>query len=192
MAKVISILKIRHFLESEGLRLSALQFRSQWGADRAESRLKIRKALLKRVKNKKVLSFKTVSKCDDFYFSISHTSDCGGYALARDPIGFDLESGKRPISPQVIKRVSNSSDRLTGLTPHEIWVAKEAAFKAISAHAQIKTISQVNIRPLKKNISYKTLKFSTKPSKIKGLRARGKIVVFDYKNTTMGIAWLTP
>jgi hypothetical protein len=165
---------------------------SKWAAETPQHRDLIRQKLFSLTKDAEVLNFSTVSKCDNGYFSISHNPEFGALILARQPIGLDIESRHRKISIKTLNRITTLTEQSLELMPIEFWVAKEAAFKACSKSLKVITISEINIRAVKKNIYSKTFKFSIKPSKIRGLKQAGEGCILTLKNTTMGIAWLRP
>jgi phosphopantetheinyl transferase (holo-ACP synthase) len=67
--------------------------------------------------------------------SISHSSIAGGFSYSTYSHGFDIESVKRITDPIII-RTSSEDER--SKTPHLkfLWVAKEAAYKALADHMQ--------------------------------------------------------
>ena len=165
---------------------------SKWAAEAQNHRALIRKKLFGLTKDAETLKFSTVSKCDSCYFSISHNPEFGAVILAQQPIGLDIESRHRKISMKTLNRITTLSEQSLELMPIEFWVAKEAAFKACSKLFKVTTISEINIRAVKKNIYSKTFKFSIKVNKIKALSQTGEGCILTLKNTTMGIAWLRP
>ncbi|MEK6556502.1 MAG: 4'-phosphopantetheinyl transferase superfamily protein [Bdellovibrionota bacterium] len=162
----------------------------KWAANKPEHRKLIRKKLFALTKDPQVLELSTVSKWDSGYFSISHNPSYGALVTAKQPIGIDIEQTQRVISARVLARIASPQEQELGLTPIEIWAAKESAFKAYSALYKIRTISEINIRGVKKNISSKTFKFSFISSKNSELVDLGWGCVFNLRDTTMGIAWL--
>ncbi len=65
------------------------------------------------------------------YFSISHNQQIGGFSYSKFPHGFDVEVVSR-ISTAIIQRTSSESERASAPNTKFLWVAKEAAFKALS------------------------------------------------------------
>lgn len=162
----------------------------KWAATQPEYRQLIRKKLFSLTKDPQVLELSTVSKWDSGYFSISHNPSYGALVTAKQPIGIDIEQTQRVISARVLARIASPREQELGLTAIEIWAAKESAFKAYSALYKIRTISEINIRGVKKNISLKTFKFSVISSKNSKLVDLGYGCIFSLRDTTMGIAWL--
>jgi len=70
----------------------------------------------------------------DFSFSLTHHNKIGACLMARGSnteLGVDLEQASRNIDQKVIQRISNKNDQYAGLTPLQVWCAKEACFKAV-------------------------------------------------------------
>ena len=65
------------------------------------------------------------------YFSITHNQQLGGFSYSKYPHGFDAETISR-ISKPVIDRTSLQSERISAPDVKFLWVAKEAAFKALN------------------------------------------------------------
>ena len=79
--------------------------------------------------------------------SISHTEGAGGYAYvpASYQVGFDIEKRAR-IHPSTVRRISVSDEEVQkARQPESLWVAKEAAFKALRGPTQPKVISAVEV-----------------------------------------------
>lgn len=74
-----------------------------------------------------------VPSCAEGSVSISHCTTMGGFTLSQFKIGFDVEELKR-ISTDIVKRVSDPHELKVSPKPEFLWVAKEAAFKALSGH----------------------------------------------------------
>jgi phosphopantetheinyl transferase len=78
--------------------------------------------------------------------SISHTQDLGGFACIKTDgkaIGFDIELIAR-VSDEVAKRVCTDPTELSAApSPAHLWVAKEAAFKALKGKSQPLVLSQI-------------------------------------------------
>jgi len=165
---------------------------SKWAAEAPQHRDLIRQKLFSLTKDAEVLKFSTVSKCDNGYFSISHNPEFGALILAHQPIGLDIESRHRKISIKTLNRITTLSEQSLELMPIEFWVAKEAAFKACSKLLKVSTISEINIRAVKKNIYAKTFKVSIKTNKNNGLSKNGQGCILTLQDTTMGIAWFRP
>ena len=162
----------------------------KWSSSQPEHRAFIRKSLAKVLNAPAVLDFNRISKWDTTFFSISHTTTCGGWVTSKSPIGIDLEPLNRVISPRVAQRITLANEEGLGLSPLQIWCAKEAAFKAVAAVSQIKTMTEINIRPLKKNIFSKTGQILLKFNKINSLHIFGEVTVFSSRDTLVAIAKL--
>ena len=67
----------------------------------------------------------------DGFFSISHSPKLGGFSYSNLKHGFDLEAIER-ISKPVIQRTCTSDEVDSAPNPKFLWVAKEAALKAVS------------------------------------------------------------
>jgi hypothetical protein len=69
----------------------------------------------------------------EYAVSLAHTAEWGAAIIGKRPkflsIGIDLEKADRKVSKKIHKFFINSNDQV-GLEPLEIWVRKEAAFKA--------------------------------------------------------------
>ncbi len=69
------------------------------------------------------------------YFSISHNQQIGGFSYSKFQHGFDVESLKR-ISNAILQRTSGETERASAPNIKFLWVAKEAAFKALSSRSR--------------------------------------------------------
>ncbi len=76
--------------------------------------------------------------------SISHSRIMGGAAFAADGIGFDLEETSR-VSEKVALRVSCPEQVRVAPSASMIFVAQEAAFKALRGPRQPKVVTEVEI-----------------------------------------------
>lgn len=169
-----------------------IELSPRWSAGRKMARATIRKALLRRTKDPMVLNFGNFHRSQKGYFSISHTRGLGGYILANMPSGFDIESRSRPISKRAYKRITTPQERELGLTPIEAWVAKEAAFKALSTRSEIKTITAVNLIGCRKKSRGPNIEFSFKYSDSNKLHIYGQGVIRPHRRFLLGIARLLP
>ena len=70
-------------------------------------------------------------KSNEGYFSISHNLQVGGFTFSKHPHGFDAEEIKR-ISIPIIERTSSEAERKSVPNITFLWVAKEAAYKALN------------------------------------------------------------
>lgn len=83
--------------------------------------------------------------------SISHSHNLGGYVFsifdAEDvyQIGFDIEESAR-AKAETVRRIAFDADELNrSPTPASLWVAKEAAFKALKGPKQPPVVSEIEI-----------------------------------------------
>lgn len=124
-----------------GLKALILEFRSEWGSEIEGHREGIRDCL----------------KIDTTNFSegivessISHCPGYGGYALAvsgskKLSLGLDIEMVSR-VTGDLARRICLiEAEYLCSPRPSFLWVAKEAAFKAMQGESQPKVISSVAI-----------------------------------------------
>lgn len=112
--------------------------------------------------------------------------------MAPVPSGFDLEPQNREVSQAAYKRFTSLRERRLGLTPLEAWVAKEAAFKALSAQYPIKTITEVQLFKPRKLRPKKILEFSFKYNKNNSLRSNGRGFLMTYDRFLLGFASISP
>jgi phosphopantetheinyl transferase (holo-ACP synthase) len=79
------------------------------------------------------------------HFSISHSPQAGGYAVADSgaPLGFDIEDTSR-VSPRISQRIRHADDLPKAQASVHFWAAKEAAFKSFFMN-ESSTLSQIAI-----------------------------------------------
>ncbi len=131
------------------------------------------------------------------YFSLSHTRHLGGFAVAQQPVGFDLEPTTRRVSKKAVLRFASPYE-LAHFNNNAlaVWVAKEAAFKALRTTAQPKVVSAIQIdgiRHLKKHHNSRQIclfQFNVNDSHLLPKRGYGRCE-FD-KRTIMGFAVISP
>jgi hypothetical protein len=71
--------------------------------------------------------------------SISHTPSLGGFVYLKQAgprLGFDLEDIAR-VHTKVVSRVSTPEELSAAPSPAQLWVAKEAAFKALRGRPKV-------------------------------------------------------
>ncbi len=114
-------------------------------SERLESRAALSTAIAKlgfsiNLNEAKFEGHQKILELDDLRFSISHTERAFGCWALRDScdsfaMGFDIERTNRVLTPAATSRIVSPDDdkRLSAL---QIWCAKEAAFKSLSAKAQ--------------------------------------------------------
>lgn len=78
------------------------------------------------------------------YFSISHNQNMGGFSYSNCKHGFDFEQVQR-ISINVIKRVCSEEEIQQAPRPEFLWVAKEAAVKALTENNRSEFLITDNI-----------------------------------------------
>lgn len=91
-----------------------------------------------------VLDLNHVPHFSQISVSISHTASLGGFAISQRPVGFDLEAQSR-ISDRAVRRVSSDAEVAAAPSPAHLWVAKEAAYKALRHGQQPAVISDVEM-----------------------------------------------
>lgn len=80
-----------------------------------------------------------------FHVSIAHSIPLGGFALSKNPVGFDLEEASR-VETRTVARVSVTADLNEAPHPAWLWTAKESAFKALQhAEKSPELLSQIEI-----------------------------------------------
>ena len=109
-----------------------------WGSETENYRLKIREhlatvdsSLFTREQAIQLYDLNHRPQAKEGFVSISHCKSAGGFSYSKLRHGFDVEEIRR-ISDPVILRTSSDAERAK--TPHLkfLWVAKEAAYKALS------------------------------------------------------------
>ncbi len=123
----------------------AIKIKTDWGSSHPEYRLKIRTFLAEvdssyftREQQAQLYDLNHRPTAQSGYISISHCLQAGGYSYSKSPLGFDIEEVKR-ISVPIITRTSSEDER--SKSPHLkfLWVAKEAAFKALGESSLVIT-----------------------------------------------------
>lgn len=127
---------------------------TEWGAKVIDGRQNIRRFLYEKIKTKSSMSEsnlsnlldlkKTVTKIENTYISISHTGEEGACAMSSYPVGIDLELQSRLLE-KTVERISSEEE--IKRAPHFsfLWVAKEAAFKALYNFQQPSVISHIQV-----------------------------------------------
>lgn len=181
-----------------GARNVRIEISTKWSSSTPGFRENLRKALKQATACETVLDNKNVFEWAGGHFSISHSEKAGGYAISADPIGLDIETADRELSEKAYHRISDEEERELGITPIELWVAKEAAFKALNSafysesrptpDFSLKTISQIKIA---KKTALKTgapYRFSFKLRKFEGLGSFGEGIIDSQNETCLGVA----
>ena len=129
---------IRDQIEDETF---SLKINSDWGSDKTNYRVLIRHHLAEvdssyfsRLQNAQLYDLNQRPQAIDGFISIAHCKNAGGFAYCRHPLGFDIEEVSR-ISDPILTRTSTETERLHAPHMKFLWVAKEAAFKALSDSA---------------------------------------------------------
>jgi len=133
----------------------------QWSAHNPNYKAEIRRQLAEKLEeygasrdecfnpliNKDHALYGLPPKIPGFSISISHCRAAGGFAFIKsdtESIGFDVEDPQR-VTCEVVARIASQEEVLSAPSPAHLWVAKEAAFKALIGVHQPTTISQVQI-----------------------------------------------
>jgi hypothetical protein len=164
----------------------------RWSSSRPNARALIRQAIKKHTRDASTLKPSNYHRYKKGYFSISHTDGLGGYLLAPVPSGIDIEDQNRTVTDRVFKRFTTPQERSLGFSPLEAWVAKEAAFKALTAHYPVKTITEIRLtQRSQKNIKSVT-EFSFKLNKNSMLGKRGRGFLTPHGRFLLGFASILP
>lgn len=127
------------FIKSQfpGLELE-FQIRTNFGSQKDQYREKIRYFMAHEYlahftpeQLKKTLDLGHRPQASVGFFSISHCKEMGGFSYSNQPHGFDMEQTQR-ITPPIITRVSTLAEQKQVSQSENLWVAKEAAFKALA------------------------------------------------------------
>ncbi len=139
-----------------------------WASTYTDHRLKIRKNLYRQTKNKSVLDLQNIPKLENQFVSISHCPKIGGYVIADQNIGLDIEQFQR-LSLSLISRISSDSERslFEKSDLAAIWTIKESVFKC--SQGLCKTMTEVQIEKVEsyKNKDFKILKVNSKLNNFK-------------------------
>jgi len=118
-----------------------IELNINWGAQSPNHRIQIREHLFEEeaehfssINKFNLYNLQMLPQAQDGYFSISHCQKIGGYAFAKGEVGFDIEEKIR-VSEPIIIRTSTADEIKMAPQKKFLWVAKEAAFKALSAAA---------------------------------------------------------
>lgn len=128
-----------------------INVKSEWSSDHEDYRNIIRENLyhdiskLCSVSKKEFEDLSKIPTHSEYGISISHCRTYGGYTFVKKPhvIGFDVECLNR-VTSKIVNRISNPNDSFdTVVNPAFVWVAKEAAFKAIQHSVPVKVIQEI-------------------------------------------------
>ncbi len=124
----------------------------------------------------------------DLAYSVSHSNILGGAAFAADEgqIGFDLEETAR-VLPAVALRISDDQQLRAAPTPAALFVAKEAAFKALRGPRQPKVLSEVEI--LEWYLHSFSIPLYTFSARLKGQQNLWLGVCFEDSKSTVGLSF---
>jgi 4'-phosphopantetheinyl transferase EntD len=91
-----------------------------------------------------LLDLSTLPSTEDLSVSISHCPELGGFSWVKKPwtIGFDIEVIAR-VSKAAAARMSKPDEIAQAPSPWQLWVAKEAAFKAFRGPQQPAALSGI-------------------------------------------------
>jgi len=127
---------------------------TEWNSSKEGYREELRQHLAHSLQNqitqfteiKKLMDLNQIPTPPGMSLSIAHCPLVGGFAKTIPPnqIGFDVEVDDR-VSAQSIARISKPDEVRIMPSPSHLWVAKEAAFKALFGKIQPKTQSQIEI-----------------------------------------------
>ena len=116
----------------------AVKIKPEWGSEKPDYRMKIREFLanvdssyFNREQLAQHYNLNQRPQAAEGFISISHCTQAGGYSFSQKACGFDLEDVMR-ISDPIIRRTSTDDERAKAPHLKFLWVAKEAAYKALS------------------------------------------------------------
>lgn len=137
---------------------------SKWASTYSQHRLKIRRQVYKKTKDKTVLDLDSVPCLKIGFVSISHCPVMGGFIFSKQRLGFDLEQYQR-LSTSLIDQISFSEEQILcrdsfkNSLKNSIWTIKESVYKLYGVHEGL--MSQVKILDLKKIPNQKVEEKST-------------------------------
>jgi hypothetical protein len=139
LARVLPLIR-----EELGLPTLEIILHPEFAAAGPASRLKIREAIIDCLKPDEVEAqtlrmLEHVPDPSNASVSISHNPSIGGFALTRQPspsIGFDVEEISR-LHAKAVARISKPEE--LSQAPARVWVAKEAAYKALRGRPKVIT-----------------------------------------------------
>ncbi len=115
-----------------------ISLNTQWSSEAANYRIKIREhlstvesSLFTREQAIQLYDLNQRPAAFQGFISISHCKNIGGFSYSTLAHGFDVEEIKRIADPIII-RTSSEQERLEAPHIKLLWVAKEAAYKALS------------------------------------------------------------
>jgi len=168
----------------------------RFAAKNSDHRLQLRMSLLgelqKRQIDKTHIQFKSdlildldrVPHCKGIGISVSHIESLGGFVLSEkyQDIGFDLEDPKR-VTEAIVARMSSAEEVKNMPDPAKLWIAKESAFKAISAKLKAGILSEIEVCDWQKQ-EPDLLVFSIK---YRDQKISGKGIVAPLERLNMGL-----
>ena len=127
----------------------------EWSSTNNEYRLHIRHFLEEKLSplfNREQLvllnDLNWLPEAQNKFISISHCKKMGGISHADFKHGLDIEETKR-ISVEILKRTCTATEFSSALKPEFLWVAKEAALKALSGdHGYTRSIDRLLVTDL--------------------------------------------
>ena len=125
------------------------QLSERWGANHADGRLLIRRALTAELGGPPQEDLTLRPQLPEWSLSISHTQDYGGWIAVPSPgrlysIGLDIERRER-LNREILARVCTFEELAAAPDPAFLWVAKEACYKALAGPLQPKTMVEVRV-----------------------------------------------
>jgi len=118
-------------------------------------------------------------------YSVSHSRILGGAAFAADEIGFDLEETSR-VSEKVALRVTSHEQLRIAPSAPMLFVAQEAAFKALRGPRQPKVVTEVEILEwLERDFFLPMYGFT---ARLKGQQIQWLGVCFEQDEHTIGLS----
>ena len=140
------VLKIPHF---------SSRVQIKWGSGEENYRHNIRRGICEAMTVRQELSLegehnlmdlKNLPRLTDYEISISHSEELGGFVMGYQCglLGFDLEGVNR-VKEEHIKRVSTCQEVSEAPSAGALWVAKEAAYKALRHKLHLSLMSDLQI-----------------------------------------------
>lgn len=146
--KDLSLDELKKYLPEPTLQLS---FLSDAGGDHPGQRLNLRRELCRLAQvpagsslETDLLKLEKLPTLSHGFASLSHCDEDGVVAYCENPIGVDLEQIAR-VQEKLALRVSKPEEIKGARNPASLWVAKEAAYKALKSFAQPQLLSQIEI-----------------------------------------------
>ena len=121
------------------------------------------------------------------HVSISHTKGAGAVLFhPQYQVGVDLEISAR-VQDKIVSRVSSPQELALEISPSQLWVAKEASFKASRNNHQPAALSGIQIDSFDKQSNLFSFSLNKSSSK-----STGYGLVISYFEFTLAMAFLKP